>query len=352
MPVEVVLCEVGGDNLGRPALQGLVDQEGEAHGARASPRVLAQLALALVVGVDPGRHALGRHVEPPRLGAQGLDGQRDLRGQPVEVALGEQEVARVEAPHRQPLTDAAGREVGQRDDLAGGRPDLQPERRVVQRLRVVLSHRISARNIGRTLGRSSSRRRSYCSKIQRHSSGGFSPRSGTQKDHRARDPRWPENGEERQTARIIRRGSPWAKKRRVPSETPPRPARREGLDGLAGWLFRDEQHDVWAAEKACLLAPDIQVGLNRTHVIVFGPRDFSNMSPEERIRACFQHCALNRVTSDYMTNQSLRERFRLPEDKSSQVRRGRRHRQAHSRAVPRSSLLRRLGRRSPAAVQA
>ena len=81
---------------------------------------------------------LGRHVEPPRLLAQGLDGQRELRGQPIEMALGEQEVALVEAPHRQPLAHPARPEVGQRDDLPGGRPDLQPERRAVQRLRVVL----------------------------------------------------------------------------------------------------------------------------------------------------------------------------------------------------------------------
>jgi len=74
-----------------------------------------------------------------------------------------------------------------------------------------------------------------------------------------------------------------------------------------------------AAEEASLPPPDIQVGPNRTTVIVFGPRDFSHMTPEERIRACFQHCALKRVSNGYMTNQSLRERFRLPEDKAPQV---------------------------------
>lgn len=74
-----------------------------------------------------------------------------------------------------------------------------------------------------------------------------------------------------------------------------------------------------AAEEAYLPPPDIRVGPNRTHVIVFGPRDFSDMTAEERIRACFQHCALKRVNNSYMTNQSLRARFRLPEDKSSQV---------------------------------
>ena len=76
---------------------------------------------------------------------------------------------------------------------------------------------------------------------------------------------------------------------------------------------------ITAAEEAGLSAPDIRVGHNRTHVIVFGARDFSDMTPEERIRACFQHCALKREKGDYMTNQSLRARFRLPEDKSPNV---------------------------------
>lgn len=74
-----------------------------------------------------------------------------------------------------------------------------------------------------------------------------------------------------------------------------------------------------AAEEASLLAPDIRVGPNRTSVIVFGPRDFVDMTAEERIRACFQHCALKYVSNDYMTNQSLRARFRLPDDKAANV---------------------------------
>ena len=41
------------------------------------------------------------------------------------------------------------------------------------------------------------------------------------------------------------------------------------------------------------------------------------MTREERVRACFQHCALRWVTGKAMTNQSLRERFRLSESKSA-----------------------------------
>ena len=43
------------------------------------------------------------------------------------------------------------------------------------------------------------------------------------------------------------------------------------------------------------------------------------MDREDRVRACYQHCALKWVMSQKMTNQSLRERFRLPEKKSAIV---------------------------------
>ncbi|MFH0731043.1 MAG: hypothetical protein V2B19_32460 [Pseudomonadota bacterium] len=43
------------------------------------------------------------------------------------------------------------------------------------------------------------------------------------------------------------------------------------------------------------------------------------MDREDRIRACYQHSALKWVMSERMTNQSLRERFHLPESKSASV---------------------------------
>jgi ATP-dependent DNA helicase RecG len=41
------------------------------------------------------------------------------------------------------------------------------------------------------------------------------------------------------------------------------------------------------------------------------------MDRDDRVRACYQHCALKRVVSERMTNQTLRERFGLPEAKAS-----------------------------------
>ena len=41
------------------------------------------------------------------------------------------------------------------------------------------------------------------------------------------------------------------------------------------------------------------------------------MDRDDRICACYQHCALKWVMSEHMTNQSLREQFGLPESKSA-----------------------------------
>ncbi|EGF32779.1 putative transcriptional regulator [Oxalobacteraceae bacterium IMCC9480] len=35
------------------------------------------------------------------------------------------------------------------------------------------------------------------------------------------------------------------------------------------------------------------------------------MEPVERVRACYLHCCLKYVSNEKMTNQSLKERFRL-----------------------------------------
>jgi predicted HTH transcriptional regulator len=76
---------------------------------------------------------------------------------------------------------------------------------------------------------------------------------------------------------------------------------------------------VRAAEVYQLPAPDFRAGHRRTIVTIYGPRDFEAMDRGDRIRACHQHCALKWVMSEWMTNQSLRERFRLPESKSAVV---------------------------------
>lgn len=76
---------------------------------------------------------------------------------------------------------------------------------------------------------------------------------------------------------------------------------------------------VNAAEVYQLPAPDFRVSHRRTLVTIYGPKNFEDMDRDDRVRACYQHCALKWVMSGRMTNQSLRERFHLPEGKSAIV---------------------------------
>jgi ATP-dependent DNA helicase RecG len=65
-----------------------------------------------------------------------------------------------------------------------------------------------------------------------------------------------------------------------------------------------------------LPAPLFREGYQNTIVTIFGSKQFSAMRKVERMRACYQHCALQYVMHKEMTNQSLRNRFRLPENKA------------------------------------
>ncbi|MEI6206230.1 MAG: ATP-binding protein [Desulfuromonadales bacterium] len=76
---------------------------------------------------------------------------------------------------------------------------------------------------------------------------------------------------------------------------------------------------VKAAEVYQLPAPDFRVGELRTTSILFAHQDFSAMSKSDRIRACYQHCCLMYVSNQRMSNQSLRERFGVPESKAATV---------------------------------
>jgi ATP-dependent DNA helicase RecG len=76
---------------------------------------------------------------------------------------------------------------------------------------------------------------------------------------------------------------------------------------------------IQAAEAFQLPAPDFRVGEKRTSVVLYGHLDIEQMDRNDRIRACYQHCCLRYVMNEKMTNQSLRERFKLPESKVATV---------------------------------
>lgn len=73
------------------------------------------------------------------------------------------------------------------------------------------------------------------------------------------------------------------------------------------------------AEVYQLPAPEFRVDNVRTTATLFGHRSFATMTREERIRACYQHCALRFVLQERAGNKSLRARFGLPDDKAETV---------------------------------
>lgn len=76
---------------------------------------------------------------------------------------------------------------------------------------------------------------------------------------------------------------------------------------------------VKASEVFQLPAPDFRVGELRTSAVLFSHQDFSDMRKADRIRACYQHCCLLYVNNQRMSNQTLRERFKLPESRVATV---------------------------------
>ncbi|NCC53195.1 MAG: MloB [Spartobacteria bacterium] len=76
---------------------------------------------------------------------------------------------------------------------------------------------------------------------------------------------------------------------------------------------------IQAVETYQLPAPDFRSAFRRTEAILYGSKPFEEMDRDARVRACYQHCALQYVLRMQMTNQSLRKRFQLPERKAANV---------------------------------
>ena len=76
---------------------------------------------------------------------------------------------------------------------------------------------------------------------------------------------------------------------------------------------------IKAIEKAALPPPLIEAIEGSTVVTLFMPRRFADMTPEERVRACFQHACVRYEDGEPMSNASLRERFGLSTKQYPQV---------------------------------
>ncbi|MFN7491340.1 MAG: RNA-binding domain-containing protein [Cyclobacteriaceae bacterium] len=56
---------------------------------------------------------------------------------------------------------------------------------------------------------------------------------------------------------------------------------------------------------------NVIVAENRTRVTIYSYKSLNNLDKKEKIRACYQHACLKYVSNEKMTNQSLRERFKI-----------------------------------------
>ena len=76
---------------------------------------------------------------------------------------------------------------------------------------------------------------------------------------------------------------------------------------------------VSATEESQSPPPDFRKSENRTTVVLFAHKEFREIDGSDRVRATYQHCCLRYVQNEEMTNQSLRDRFGLPQAKSAAV---------------------------------
>ncbi|MCY3853656.1 MAG: putative DNA binding domain-containing protein [Thaumarchaeota archaeon] len=68
-----------------------------------------------------------------------------------------------------------------------------------------------------------------------------------------------------------------------------------------------------------LPAPLFSADEKSTTTVIFAPKEFSQMSKEDRTRAAYLHACLKFVNGEFMTNQSLRERFKITKTNYPQV---------------------------------
>lgn len=72
---------------------------------------------------------------------------------------------------------------------------------------------------------------------------------------------------------------------------------------------------VYETEVFQLPAPIFQTTPEHTRAVLFAHKEFESMTSTERVHACYLHACLRYLMHDYMTNESLRERFDLASDK-------------------------------------
>lgn len=75
---------------------------------------------------------------------------------------------------------------------------------------------------------------------------------------------------------------------------------------------------IFAVELYQLPPPDFKVNGDNTIAVLYADKPLSEMTKQEKVRACYQHTVLRYVSNDRMTNTSLRERFNI-QDKNAAI---------------------------------
>ena len=107
-------------------------------------------------------------------------------------------------------------------------------------------------------------------------------------------------------------------------DLPPR-SRNEALASLMRRLgICEERGSGWdkiatLSETHQLPAPLVEEVSNNTRVVLFAPRELSRMSKGEKIRTMYLHACLQYVKQGYLTNKSVRGRFKIEVRNSAQA---------------------------------
>lgn len=107
-------------------------------------------------------------------------------------------------------------------------------------------------------------------------------------------------------------------------DLPPR-SRNEALAALMRRMRMCEEQGsgldkvVQACEVYQLPAPLFRAAENSTQAVLYGPRSFADMTPEERVRACYFHAVLKFLSGDKMKNASLCVRLGIAPKNAAQA---------------------------------
>lgn len=118
-------------------------------------------------------------------------------------------------------------------------------------------------------------------------------------------------------------GAPLVKPERM-IDLPPR-SRNEALASLMRRMKMCEEQGsgldkvLDAVELFQLPAPLLRAEDNSMQVVLYGPRSFADMTPEERVRACYFHAVLKFLSGDKMKNATLCARLGIDPKNASQA---------------------------------